>query len=187
MNRIGILVTSIVLLTCFLTSCAHNVTSKLPRVFEREYLNQQTSTQPIDLSSGGECPGTRTMNVVSKDTRTDPYEVYSSSRSYTITPSEYTRLVARYMEEKLRESNVQVDEESGTEIHVWMEEVYASGAWTFGCDVRLKVTIPEIGYTRVYAGHEGGAIIMNVVGYATNLAVVEFLKDPEVQKYIQCR
>ena len=91
------------------------------------------------------------------------------------------------MEDKLRESNVQVDEKTGNEIHVSMEEVHAYGFATFGCDVKLKVTIPEIGYTGVYSGHEGGVGIMNVIGYATNLAIVEFLKDPEVQKYIQCR
>jgi hypothetical protein len=68
MNRVGILGASMVLLTCLLTSCSPNVTSRLPPVFETEYLNSQTSTQPIDLSSGGECPGTRTLHVVSKDT-----------------------------------------------------------------------------------------------------------------------
>jgi len=54
------------------------------------------------------------------------------------------------MEDKLRESNVQVDEKTGNEIHVSMEEVHAYGFATFGCDVKLKVTIPEIGYTGVY-------------------------------------
>ena len=39
---------------------------------------------------------------------------------------------------------MQVDEKTGNEIHVSMEEVHAYGFATFGCDVKLKVTIPEI-------------------------------------------
>jgi hypothetical protein len=170
-----------------LTGCARDITPLLPDVFKKEYLNYQTSVEPIDLQSAGQCPGARTLHVVNKDLRTEIYTVYSvGGTSYTIVPSEYTNLVVRYMEDKFRESKVPVDEKTGKEIYVWMEEVHADGGWTFGCNVKLKITIPEIGYTNVYSGYEGGAIIMNAIGYATNLAIGEFIKDPVVAKYIQC-
>lgn len=167
--------------------CAHNITPQLPDVFETEYLNSQTCVKPIDLQSTGQCPGVRTLRVVNKESRTDSYTVYSvAGTSYTIVPTEYVNLVTQYIEDKLHESNVPVDNKNGKEIHVWMEEVHAEGAWSFGCNVKLKMAIPEIDYTKVYSGYEGSGVIMNAIGYATNLAIVEFIKDPVVEKYIQC-
>jgi len=187
MKPTRLFVISVVLFASMLTGCAHNITSRLPDVFEKEYLNSQTSVEAIDLQQAGQCPGARSLYVVNKETRTDAYTVYSvAGTSYTIIPSEYVGIVSRYMEDKLRESGVPVDEGTGKEIDVWMEEVHAEGAWSFGCTVKLKITIPEIGYTHVYSGYEGSGIIMNAVGYATNLAITEFLKDPVVEKYIQC-
>lgn len=178
---------SMVLFLLPLVSCAQNITAKLPSIFDRSYLNYKTSVQPIDLSLGARCPGTKVLHVVSKELRMEPYTVYSVSGTiYRLIPAEYTRIVSQYMEDKLRESNVKIDEQTGREIDVWMEEVHADGFWAFGCNVKLKINIQEIGYTKVYAGYEGGEFIDNVIGYATNLALVEFIKDPVVQKYIQC-
>ncbi len=187
MKSIRLLVISMGLFASLLSGCAHNISSRLPDVFETKYLNSQTNVMPVDLQSAGQCPGARTLFVVNKDSRTDIYTVYSvAGTSYTIVPTEYVSLVARYIEDKLRESNVPVDKGTGKEIDVWMEEVHADGAWSFGCNVKLKISIPEIGYTHVYSGYEGSGIIMNAIGYATNLAIAEFLKDPVVEKYIQC-
>lgn len=183
-RNLRILIVSLSLLSI---SCAQNITSKLPSIFDKSYLNDKTSVQPIDLSSGARCPGTKVLHVVSKELRTEPYTVYSVSGTiYRLIPAEYTRIVSQYMEDKLRESNVIINEQTGREIEIWMEEVHADGFWTFGCNVKLKVNIPEIDYTKVYAGYEGGEFIDNVIGYATNLALVEFIKDPVVQKYIKC-
>lgn len=184
MRNLGI---SVVLLSFLAISCAMNITSKLPPIFNNRYLNNKTSVQPIDLSPGAQCPGTKVVHVVNKESRAEPYTVYSVSGTvYRLIPTEYTQIVARYMEDKLRESNVKVDEQKGKEIGVWMEEVHANGFWTFDCNVKLKVNIPEIGYTKTFSGFEGGEFIENVIGYATNLAVNEFLKDPVVQNYLQC-
>lgn len=186
MKPVGLICTSMLLVSLFF-GCSHNVTSRLPKVFETEYLNSQTSVQPVDLGSGGKCPGARALYLKNTESRTDTYTVYSmAGTSNTIIPSEYISIVVDYMEEKLRESNVPVDTTSGKKIEVAMEEVRAEGAWTFGCDVRLKVTIPEIGYTQIYSGNEGSAIIMNAIGYATNLAIDDFLRDPVIRNYIQC-
>lgn len=169
------------------TGCAANLTPHLTKVFETEYLNSQTSVTPIDLQSTGQCPGTRTLHVVNKESRTEKYTAYSvAGVTYKIVPIEYVDIVAQYMEDKLRESKVSVDEKTGKEIDIWMEEVSADGAWSFGCDVKLKIAIPEIDYTHVYRGYEGSGNLINAIGYATNLAIDEFLNDPVVVRYIQC-
>ena len=187
MKTIRLFVISMGLFATLLTGCAYNITNRLPTVFETEYLNSKTSVKPIDLQSAGRCPGARTLHVVNKESRTDKYTVYSVAGTiYKIVPTEYVHLVAQYMENRLRESNVPVDKRTGNEIDVWMEEVHADGGWTFGCNVKLKISIPEIGYTNVYSGYEGSGVIMNAIGYATNLAIAEFFKDPVVVKYIQC-
>ncbi|BBO90020.1 hypothetical protein [Desulfosarcina ovata] len=187
MKTVRFIVILMGLFAFLLIGCAHNITPRLHSVFETEYLNSQTSVKPIDLQTTGRCPGVRTLRVVNKESRTDIYTVYSvAGTSYTIVPTEYVNLVARYIEDKLHESNVPVDKKNGKEIYVWMEEVHADGTWSFGCNVKLKIAIPEIDYTHVYSGYEGSGIIMNAIGYATNLAIVEFIKDPVVEKYIQC-
>ena len=177
-----------IIFASLLSSCASNITYHLPEFFDKEYLNYKTSVKPIDLMADNYCPATRALHVIGKDMRNNPYTVYSNAGvAYTITPSDYTIMVAEYMEDKLRESNLQVNEITGDEIHIWMEAVHADGTFTFGCDVQLRISIPDINYTNIYIGHEGGPIIMNAIGYATNLAINNFLEDPVVQKYLKCQ
>ena len=181
-----------VFLSGILASCASiNLNPHVAHLMNAEYLNNSFQTKPINLAAAGQCPGTLALKVVNKETRKDRYIIYDSmGRKFYIIPDEFMQYVVKYMEEKLRESKLAVDEVGGKEIYVSIEnmrEENAAGGWSLWAWAKLKITLPEINYTQIYSGNEGSGLGQNAVAYAVHFAVQNFLEDPVVQKYFQCR
>lgn len=181
----------LLLLTVIFSSCAHNFTSPAGEKLDTASLNESHNTEPINLAAEGKCPGTLPLNVINKESRTERYIIYDSmGRKFYIIPNEFTDYVVDYMEAKLRESNLTVDDAKGKEIHVSIEELSekdAAAGFSLWAWVKLKITIPEIGYSQVYSGDDGSFNGYNAVAYAVHHAVQKFLEDETVQEYIQCR
>ena len=182
-----------VFLSGILASCAHNPHNLNPYMSDlmnTEYLNNSFQTKPIDLAEAGQCPGTLSLKVVNKETRKDMYMVYETGMKLYVIPDEFTQYVVKYMEDKLRESKLTVDNVAGKEIYVSIEnmrEKIAASGFSLLAQVNLKITIPEINYTQIYNGSEASGHGGNALAYAVHFAVQNFLEDPVVQKYVQCR
>lgn len=174
-----------------LSACSYNFTSNVGNRLDPQDLNDAYGTKPIDLSAEGKCPGTLPLKVINKEDRTEEYIIYDSmGRTFYIIPNQFADYVVRYMELKLQESKVTVDDTKGKEIYVSIEEIKeenAAGGFSLWAWVKLKIAIPEINYSRVYSGEGGSAIGYNSVAYGVHHAVQEFLEDKVVQEYIQCR
>jgi hypothetical protein len=176
-------------LSGILSACAVNLNTYMPDSLTAEYLNNSFQTKPIDLAAAGQCPGTLALKVVNKETRKDRYMLYDDGlKKYYIIPDEFTQFIVKYMEEKLRESGLTVDDVGGKEIYVSIKEIQVQlvpfgGVWAL---TNLKITIPEINYTRTYSGREGSGLAQNALANAVHFPIQDFLKDPVVQKYVQC-
>jgi hypothetical protein len=177
-------------LSGILTSCAVNLDSRISPLLKTEYLNSQLNTTPIDLSSGGQCPGTLSLKVISKDTNKDKYMVLdiSTGPDCYITPEIFMKDVVNYIEEKLKESKLTIDHSGGKEIFVSIENIRGRlEGFVLKYYAGFKITIPEINYTEIYGEYEASGNDQKAIAYAVHLAIQDFLKDPVVQKYVQCR
>jgi len=103
-----------------------NFNPRVDKKLDTEYLNEKLETEKIDLSINGMCPGTLPLKVVNVETRDKRYVIYDVMGStWYLIPNGFTDHVARYIEEKLIESKLTIDKESGKEIDVSIEEVKA--------------------------------------------------------------
>lgn len=148
-------------------------------------------SKPIDLAAAGQCPATRVLKVVNTETKKGETIIYDAmGQKFFIIPYEFNQYVVKYMEEKLRESKLTVDETTGKEIDVSIEKIkveLSAGGFAFWAWAELKISLAEINYTQIYFGNEGSGAANNAVAYAVHFAVQHFLEDPVVQKYFQCR
>jgi hypothetical protein len=174
---------------CLLMGCASvNFNTRVDKKLDTEYLNEKLGTEKIDLSIDGMCPGTLPLKVVNVETRDERYVIYDvMGVTWYLIPNGFTDHVARYIAEKLIESKLTIDKESGKEIDVSMQEVKAEGNWSLEATSKFEIHIPEINYTRIYSGVEGSGMGDYAVAYSVHLAVMKFLNDPVFQKYVQCR
>lgn len=168
-----------------------NLGRHMDRVMNAKYLNNSFETKPIDLAAAGQCPGTRVLKVVNTETKKGETIIYDAmGQKFFIIPYEFNQYVVKYMEEKLRESKLTVDETTGKEIDVSIEKIkveLSAGGFAFWAWAELKISLAEINYTQIYFGNEGSGAANNAVAYAVHFAVQHFLEDPVVQKYFQCR
>jgi len=156
-------------------------------------MDEKMGVNVVDLRSDGQCPGTLTLRVIDKEKKGEKYPYLSSlGASFYLFPDQYNKQIVKYIENRLHGSGVKTDDVVGKDIHVSIEEVKETVipmvvAGLYKGWVKLRISIPEIDYTQIYAGHDQSPITGNSVTYATHNAVMKFLKDPIVQKYIQCR
>lgn len=178
-----------ILLLILTTSCAHNAANHVPDFLVTEDQNYSNETAPIDLTVDAQCPGARPIQIINKETRTEQY-VYGNNlgHEFYIIPEQFNEYIVKYMEENLVESGLTIDKETGREIHVAIEEVKeVTNAFNFWASIKLKITIPDIEYTKIYFGENGSGHAYKAVSYAIHLAVMKFIEDPIVQNYIRCQ
>jgi hypothetical protein len=144
-------------------------------------------SQTIDLSVGGECPGTKLLGVTNGETRTDNYcinEVMGGCRWYII-PKDFANDIVKYIENRLTESKIKLG--SDNMIIVSLEELKSQeGVWTFGSRCKIRIQIPEINYSQDFVGESGGALGDLAAAYSIHIAVDNFFKDPVFQNFIKC-
>lgn len=176
-----------IILSIFLIGCSMNANRMVSKRLDSGDLNGRLGTQTIDLSVGAECPGTKSLRVVSGETRTDNYcinEVMGGCRWYII-PKEFTDDIVKYIENRLTESRIKLG--SDNMIIVSLEELKSQeGVWTFGSSCKIRIQIPEINYSQAYVGESGGALGDLAAAYAIHIAVDNFFKDPVFQNFINC-
>jgi hypothetical protein len=183
----------LVLITSLLSACAENYSPYLIKQLNTNFMDEKTGVNVVDLRSDGQCPGTLTLRVINKEKRGEKYPYLSSmGGSFYLFPDQYNKQIVKYIENRLHGSGVETDDVVGKDIHVSIGEVketvipmVVAGLWKGW--VELQISIPEIDYTQTYAGYDQSPKPVNSVTYATHNAVMKFLKDPIVQKYIQCR
>ncbi len=165
-----------------------NFTSEVGGLLEPEHLNYKMSTQTIDLSIEGKCPGTRSMNVINAEARTAQYCINDTMgcRMYII-PRDFADYVVGYIEDKFIESHIKISADSGDKLLVSIEKLKAiEHGFTFGSVSKIKIQIPAINYARTYRGASGSALGNHAAAYAVHLSVVGLINDPVFQKYVTC-
>jgi len=173
-----------------LTSCALNLSDISHQLNHPTFLDEKTGTKRINLAENGQCSTvTLPVNPVNIETRTEKYVVSDTGnpKQYLI-PKEFIENAVQYLERKLIESNLKVEEQSGKKILVSLEEAKSnSGVWSHETNVKLKIVLPEINYIQIYSGIEGGHYPNHAIAYALHLAIHEFFNDPVFQDYVKCQ
>jgi hypothetical protein len=172
----------------FLVSgCSINASQMVSKRLDIENMNSKLETQTMDLSVDGKCPGTKSLQVVNGESRTDEYcinYVMGGCRWY-ILPKDFTNEVVTYVQKRLNASNIKVG--SGSDIIVSLEELKSQeGFWSFGSLCKIKIQITDINYTQTYVGESGSGLGDLAAAYAIHLAVDNFFKDPVFQNYLKC-
>lgn len=186
MKRVAYLGLICLILSVVLSGCAANVNTMISKRLDTEMLHSKLQTHKTDLSADSKCQNTKSFTVVNGESNTDKYCIdhFMGCRMYII-PREFTNDIVKYIENRLRESNIKVG--SGSDIIVSLEELKSQeGVWTFGSVCKIKVNVPEISYTQTYVGESGGPLADYAAAYAIHLAVENFFKDPVFQGYLKC-
>ncbi len=174
-----------------LVSCAgFNINRWIGPKLDPIYLADRTGTTKINLAENGQCPNvTLPVNPVNIETREDKFVVGYAGMGvdHYLEPKEFIEKTVQYLEKKLIESNLKLDEQTGKKILVSLEDAKSSAEWTFETTVKLKIELPEINYSQIYSGTEGSAVQQNATAYALHLSIQEFLSDPVFQNYVKCR
>lgn len=174
-----------IVLFSLLFGCAINVTDRVNNQLDLKNLNEKLETRITDLSVDSRCPGTRSLKVINAETRTEKYCVNGSK--WYIIPKDMTDYVVKYIENRLRESNIKAGEEFNNEILVSLEEIKViEGIWSFGSSSKIKIQIPDINYMQTYVGESGSGLGFHAVAYVIHLSVDKFIKDPVFQNYVKC-
>ena len=170
------------------TGCALDITPMVNRRLDAAFLNAELETPPLDIGALGACPGTLPVRVTNAETRKEPYIVYDvGGVRWRIVPDQFIDDVVRYAETLMAESGLTVDRGAGKLVSVSLEEAAVTGNLSLEASVTLRFDIPEIGVSRRYRGIEGSGLGDYAMAYGVHLAVVQFMDDPEFQKYITCR
>jgi hypothetical protein len=170
------------------SGCAIDLNPRLTDLLEPDYLNKKLGTETIDLSIDGNCPGTQPLKFVNVEKNNERHVVYDDfGANSVITSQEFTNQTIKYTEKKVIESNLTIDNQSGKIINVSFGKIKVEGFATFEANASMEFNIPEINYTKHFSAVEGSGLVDYAASYAVHLVVVEFLKDPVFQKYVQCR
>ena len=175
---------------CMIAGCALNLSDIRHQLNHPTFLDEKTGTAKINLAENGQCPTvTLPVNPVNFETRTDKYVVCGTCKpNQYLEPKEFIENTVQYLKKKLIESNLKVDEQSGKKILVSLEEATSSsGVWSVETNVKLKIELPEINYSKIYSGVEGGHYPNHAIAYALHLAIHKFLNDPVFQIYVKCQ
>ena len=167
-----------------------NINSRIDPYLDPAQLEPETGTQTIDLNENGQCPSvTLIVNPENIETRKEKFLLgYDGPWDHYLIPKEFIEMAVQYLEKKLIESNVKIDEQSGKKILVSLEDAKTNiGMWTIATTVKLKIALPEINYSNIYTGAEGSVNQLRATAFALDLSINEFLNDPVFQKYVKCQ
>jgi len=166
----------------------HNAGEPIQQLLNVNYMKYQLETERIDLSAGGNCPGTVPVKVVNaeKDARQHVF-FENAGHDHYLLPIEFMGLVKRYMEKVFAESKLTVDAQKGRSILVSFEDAQVEGWVVPEGTVKIKIEIPDINYVHTYTGIEGSGSAYHTVAYGVHLVVDQLIKDPVFQKFVQCQ
>lgn len=166
----------------------HDARLPVHNLLDLEFMNDKLGTTALDLSGEGHCPGTRPLKVVNAEEDTEKYIVFRNmGHKHYVIPKAFTETIRRYAETKLEESRLKIDDARGETIRVSIEDANVEGQMVPEGTVSLKFEIPSLNYVKVFIGIEGSASGYHTLAYGIHLAIDQFIKDPEFQKYVTCR
>lgn len=174
--------TSFLLLLIVLTSCASSMQDRVSARLNPTGLNLLFGTKPVDLSLNNACQPATSLTVINKEDKNVRYK----ADTYHLDSVEFAGSIAKYLEAKLIESNVNIDDVSGKEVHVSIEDLVIGWDFLWEALLIIRVTIPDINFSRLYESRQKRGNIYYALACATHLSTVKFLSEPTVQEYITC-
>lgn len=165
----------------------HNAGQHMEKLLTLEFMNSKLETQPIDMSNGGNCPGTVPLKVVSVEKNSQQHVFFRNVlHKHYVVPTEFMDQVATHFENKLVESKLTIDKQNGKAILVSLEEANVEGTIVPEGKLTIKIQIPDLDYARSYSTVEGSANAYYALAYCVHLAIEQFMKDPVFQQFVQC-
>jgi len=145
-------------------------------------------TKPQNLSLQSKCNGLPTIKLVNAETRDENYNVNGPLNNWHIIPSELTGIIVDYMKDALDKSQVKIHDNSTKVIQVSFVELELNSGFLHSAEIRLKIDIPEIHYTKIFEGEERVALtVYHGIAYAIHVVTWKIINDPVIQNYILCK
>lgn len=173
---------------CTFSSCTFQLTHHFIDKLKPEELYLEYNTIPKDLKAISNCEQTPSINIISSETR-DSYNIPWGPYTYHVIPSQLMEKVADYMRTGFAKTGVRPDSSCPKTIRIFFEEIkFLKGFWVIGGFFRMKVAVPEIGYTQYYEAEEwsgSGALYQTL--NSIHISTQKVIDDPVIQGYILCR
>ena len=173
-----------------LGGCSLNVDPLIKAELNTTRLHGSLGSKPRDFSRNSSCQGVRTVKVSNAEVRTQRYDVYDSmGRVFYIYPDKFIDSVCHYLRLLLEEAKVNTNGTSSSEIIVSLggaNIINQAGGFSLLANVKLKIEIPEIGFSEVAEGSDASGVGDKATAYAIHHALQTFLNDPEVDRYLKC-
>ncbi len=185
----GCLVLGLMVMALSFSGCTLHVTKHISDKLDQEAMYKTYDVRPMDLSTASKCPAPPSVKIVNAETREEDYHAFRNPpyKGY-INPRIMMDNAAAYLKGAYEKSNIKVDDSSGKVIELKMIELQSvAGAWSFGSNIKLEVTIPEKKITRVYEAQENAGNGFSAAAYVIHKASQQILYDPAVLDYILCK
>lgn len=178
-------------MTFFLGGCGafwHDAQLPVQNLMDPAFLNEKLGIEKSDLSSEGQCPGTRRLKVINAETDTDQYIFMRVvGHKHYLIPQTFTELIKTHLEAKLTESGLTLDSDAGSGIEVSFEDAQVEGSMVPEATITLRFAIPAVGYDQTFTAVEGSASGYHALAYVIHLAIDQFVNTDEFKAFIACR
>jgi len=178
-----------------LSSCTHDVTSRVSKHLKSPDLSNTYKTKPVNLVYNSKCKKIPSIKILNVDKNTDKYVfLEDGGASFYAYPKTMTESIVEYLKQALIKCNLDINDSSDKTIEVSFYEGTAFGSysflwWSWGAEIWIKISIPEINYTRIYKAEDwaGADHVFFPIAGVIHLAIWQFIEDPVFQDYARCR
>ena len=97
--------------------------------------------------------------------------------------------VSLYLKKGFEKSHSKVDDQSTKVLQLKMVDLKSTvGMWTYGCYIKIKLTIPKKNSSKIYEAKEDyNQSAATGLAYAIHGVTRQIIDDPVIQDYILCR
>jgi uncharacterized membrane protein len=188
-NKKSLAILCIIFIIPSLASCAMHHTPLIVKNLNSSVLNESFQTKPINLKVKSECKELPSVTIVNAETReVIPMGVALGLVEHDYNARELIDHVVNYIGDAFTKCKINVNANSGKIIKISLKDMkYMLGTWSQGASVEIKVNIPEINYSKLYAGignAYGGTPV--AAAYAIHEVTWKLINDPVIQDYILC-
>lgn len=183
----------VILLCLFLivSACSRHDSKIMASSYEPSALSGYKWSKAQDLSTLSKCATPASVWVTNGETQKEDYVILKINLfSIFMNRQELAAHIVNYTREAFNQCKIAADEKSSKIISISIQDVkYLMSDWTGGAKLEIRLEIPEIKYSSVYAVEEWSPAAYHFIILTSAIETVtwQMIADPKVQDYLLCR
>lgn len=180
---------NIVTIISLLIGCTVHCIKDISERLDVDELNQSYNVIPADLSLNSKCVKRPSVRIVNLENRVEDFVVLENPPwTGVVSPKDMMDSIRSYLGKSFNESKINLDENSSKLIQIKLIDLKSiAGVWSFGSYFKMELSIPEIGYKKIYESKDNAVYGYTAHAYAIHGVARQVIDDKSIQNYILCR